>query len=221
MNLPEELKKVYAKRTEIFSLDQLTIIDEEITKLISSGISQNSLQVGDRAPDFTLTKTTGELVESAKLRQSGAVVVSFFRGGWCPYCALELRALEEILPAILELDANLLSISPQTSRRSRSTVEEKNPSHPVLVDLGNQVAKQFGIVYSVAASLQEVYQSFGVSLPSFNGDETYELPVPATFIIDRSGIISYRFVNPDYSKRADPVEIITILTKLKNSLIAH
>lgn len=216
MDLPEELKKVRDyTRSHLFSADQLVELDQGIEDLRSSGIEQISLQVGDRAPDFTLNDPQGEPIHLQQLLQSGAAVLSFFRGAWCPYCSLELQALEEILPTILDLQANLVSISPQTSRRSRLMIEEKKLTHPVLIDTGNQVARKFGIVYQVGDSLRDIYAGFDISLPTINGDETYELPVPAIFIIDRSGIIAYRFVDPDYTKRVDPVEIITILAKLR------
>jgi peroxiredoxin len=216
MDLSEELKKVRDyTRSQVFSADQIVQLDQDIENLAFSGISQNSLQVGDRVPDFSLNDSAGESVQLQVLLQSGAVVLSFFRGAWCPYCSLELQALEEILPTILDLQANLVSISPQTSRRSRLMVEDKKLTHPILIDTGNQVARKFGIVYPSGDSLRNIYAEFDISLPTINGDETYELPVPAIFIVDRSGIIAYRFVDPDYSKRVDPVEIITVLAKFR------
>lgn len=218
MDLSEELKKISLKQSQNSPPEQLAQINQEIENLRLSGMIQNSLQVGDRSPDFALVNAaTGELVQLEQVRQSGAVVLSFFRGAWCPYCSLELVSMEKILPVILSLKATLLSISPEISRRSRSAVREESFSHPVLVDSGNQVARQFGIVHQVGEVLREIHNGFGVSLPLLNGDETYELPVPATFIIDRWGVIVYRFVDPDYTKRIDPVEIITVLRKLKDN----
>jgi len=209
MNLTEELKKVSGCNSY-----QSSLLDQSMEEIASSGMVQNSLQVGDRTPNFTLISTQGETVELQNLMRSGAVVISFFRGAWCSYCSLELRALEEILPAILNLKASLVSISPQTSRQRRMIAEE-NLTHPILIDTGNQVAREFGIVYQMGESLRELYAEFNLPVARFNGDETYELPVPATFIIDSAGMIAYRYVDPDYRKRIDPVEIITVLTKLK------
>ncbi|NJL90182.1 MAG: AhpC/TSA family protein [Coleofasciculaceae cyanobacterium SM2_1_6] len=220
MNLPEELRKIALEQSQNFPPEQLAQINQEIENLRLSGLIQKSLQVNDQSPDFTLVNAaTEELVQLEQVRQTGAVVLSFFRGAWCPYCSLELIAMEEILPTILNLKATLLSISPEISRRSRAAAREKNFSHPILVDNGNQVARQFGIVHQVEKVLREIYHNFGVSLPLFNGDETYELPVPATFIIDRQGVIAYRFVDPDYTKRVDPVEIITVLRQLKDNQV--
>lgn len=216
MDLPEELKKVSGYlRSQVLSADQLVKSDQGIEDLRLSGIGQSSPQVGDRVPDFTLNDSAEEPVQLKVLLQSGAVVLSFFRGAWCPYCSLELQALEEILPTILELQANLVSISPQTSRRSRLMVKDKKLTHPVLIDTGNQVARRFGIVHKIGDSLRDIYAGLDISLPTSNGDETYELPVPAIFVIDQSGIVVYRFVDPDYTKRVDPVEIITVLAKLR------
>jgi peroxiredoxin len=218
MDLSEELKKISLKQSQNLPPEQLAQINQEIENLRLSGMIQNSLQVGDRSPDFALVNVaTGELVQLEQVWESGAVVLSFFRGAWCPYCSLELVSMEKILPVILSLNATLLSISPEISRRSRSAVRERSISHPVLVDSGNQVARQFGIVHQVGEVLREIHNGFGVSLPLFNGDETHELPVPATFIIDRRGVIVYRFVDPDYTRRLDPVEIITVLRKLKDN----
>jgi peroxiredoxin len=214
MNLPEELAKIDREQKSHSSEEVLLQLDQHKEELSTSGILQQSLQVGDRAPDFTLPNSEGMAVQLSDLLTKGAVVVSFFRGKWCPFCSLELMALEEIVPTILELQGTLLSISPQTPRNSRLTAKEKGLTHPLLIDAGNQVAQQFGIVYQVGTVLQKVYEGFNVSIPDVNGDDSQKLPVPATFIIDRSGIIVYRFVDPDFTKRLDPIEIISVLRKL-------
>lgn len=215
MKLIEELAQIrHKQRTEVFSPEQIVQLDQDVEKLHDLRLVETSLQVGDFAPNFALTNADGELFQLTQLLENGAVVLSFYRGMWCPFCSLELRALEEILPAIQSLGASLVSISPQTRRSTRLTVQQENLTHPVLHDKGNQVARQFGIVYQVTESMQEILQGFGVSLRKFNGDQVNELPVPATFIIDQNGKIVYRFVDPDFTKRLDPVEIITILSRI-------
>jgi peroxiredoxin len=214
MNLPEELAKIDRQQKAHSSEELLLQLDQHKEELRTSGILHQSLQVGDRAPDFSLPNSEGVTIQLSDLLTKGAVVVSFFRGNWCPFCSLELMALEGIVPTILELQGTLLSISPQTSRNSRLTAKEKRLTHPLLIDAGNQVAQQFGIVYQVGTVLQKIHEGFNVSIPNINGDDSYKLPVPATFIIDRSGTIVYRFVDPDFTKRLDPIEIISVLRKL-------
>lgn len=215
MKLTEELTEMRRRqRTEVFSPEQVVQLDKDVAKLHNLRLIETSLQVGDFAPNFALTNADGELFQLTQLLENGAVVLSFYRGMWCPFCSLELRALEEILPAIQSLGASLVSISPQTRRSTRLTVQQENLTHPVLHDKGNQVARQFGIVHQVSESMQEILQGFGISLTKFNGDHVNELPVPATFIIDQNGKIAYRFIDPDFTKRLDPVEIITILSRI-------
>jgi|GEM_PF-126105 len=214
-NLIQELEKTrHYCRTQVYSTEQVIWIDQEVAELSHSGLVERSLQVGDRAPNFTLPDANGNSVELQQLLQSGPVVVSFYRGMWCPYCSLELRTLEGILPAIQSLGAFLVSISPQTRHSTRLTAEQQNLTHIVPRDVGNQVARQFGIVYQVTESMRQVFEEFGLSLEKFSGNGVEELPVPATFIIDPNGMVAHRFIDPDFTKRLDPVEIITVLYKL-------
>ncbi|NEP50523.1 MAG: AhpC/TSA family protein [Moorea sp. SIO3C2] len=196
---PEEVKAIMAKAGE---------------DLANSGIVDNSLNVGDKAPNFTLPNAVGKLVELQDLLATGAVVISFYRGQWCPYCNLELRALQEFLPEIQQLGATLVAISPQTPDNSLSTTEKNHLTFEVLSDVGNKIAKEFGLVFTVPEELRPVYQSFGIDLPAHNGDETFELPIAATYVINSDGTITDAFVDLDYTKRLDPEEILRALQTL-------
>ena len=142
------------------------------------------------------------------------MVISFYRGTWCPFCSLELLALQQNLYEISRLRSTLVAISPQKSERSRAAAERYPITFELLHDAGNRVARDFGLVFKVPASYRQVLTSSQVELAAENGDELYELPVPATYVVDPSGVIVYAFADPDFTRRADPIEIIHVLRGL-------
>lgn len=178
--------------------------------------STSMLGVGDAAPKFALLNATGHTVELDTLLQQGPVIVAFYRGAWCPYCNTELHDLAEALPEIQKLGAQLVAISPQTPDHSLSTVEKNDLPFEVLSDSGNKLADQFGIVFILDHETREKYKGYGVDLAEYNGDDTWQLPHPATYIIDQQGTIRFAFVNTDYKIRAQPSEILAALQGLKN-----
>mgnify|MGYP000210769356 CR=1 FL=1 len=151
------------------------------------------------------------------LLDSGPVVISFYRGGWCPYCNLEFKALNDCLSAIKSLGANLVGISPELPDNSISTAEKHALEFDVLSDVGNIVARDYGIVMDVPASMRPLYLQWGLDVPSANGDDTWELPIPATYVIDSDGTIVFAFVNKNYTERLEPEEIINALKTIENS----
>ncbi|MHC0066412.1 peroxiredoxin-like family protein [Nostoc sp. UIC 10890] len=183
-------------------------------ELISSSMIDQTLKVGDIIPNFILPNSFGQSVEIEKLLTSGAVVISFFRGSWCPFCNLELAGLQQALPAIQTLGASLIAISPQTVRHTISTIEKHELTYEVLSDHSNMIARQFGIVFQIPESLRHILHEKGHVLPRYNGDESFELPIPATFVVSQDGKIVYAFVDPDYTKRLDPIEIVSILRNI-------
>lgn len=187
---------------------------QALTELQASDIADNSLKAGDRVPNFSLPNAVGQTVGIQDLLQTGPVVISFYRGSWCPYCNLELKALQQALPEIETQGANLVAISPQTPDSSLSTAEKHDLSFEVLSDVGNQVAKEFGLVFTLPAYLRPIYENFGIDLPAHNGDETFELPVPATYVVRTDGAIAQAYVNVDYTQRQDPAEIVAGLKDL-------
>ncbi|NEQ31519.1 MAG: AhpC/TSA family protein [Leptolyngbya sp. SIO4C5] len=187
---------------------------QALTELQASDIADNSLKAGDRVPNFSLPNAVGQTVGIQDLLQTGPVVISFYRGSWCPYCNLELKALQQALPEIETQGANLVAISPQTPDSSLSTAEKHDLSFEVLSDVGNQVAKEFGLVFTLPAYLRPIYENFGIDLPAHNGDETFELPVPATYVVRTDSTIVQAYVNVDYTQRQDPAEIVAGLKDL-------
>ncbi len=185
-------------------------------ELAASGIARRAIKAGDPAPDFRLPDARGGHVRLRELLAKGPIVVSFYRGGWCPYCNLELRALQNALPAIKRLGAELVAISPQTPDESLSTAEKNELAFPVLSDVGSVTAKAYGIAFDLAEELRPIYTRFGHALPDKNGDDSWVLPIPATYVIDTNGIVVLAFVDVDYRNRLEPAEIISALGCLRN-----
>ncbi|NER49547.1 MAG: AhpC/TSA family protein [Symploca sp. SIO1A3] len=217
MTLTNEL----AQFKEQFRQNQPEIVKTTMAQatqdLIDTGIADQSLKLGAQMPPVSLPNATGQTVNVNQLLESCPVVISFYRGGWCPYCNFELRALQAKLPEIQALGASLVTISPQTPDSSLSTAEKNALEFEVLSDVGNQVARAFGLVFTVSESLRPLYAQFGIDLPASNGDETFELPIPATYIIDSDGTVALAFADPDYTQRLEPTEIITALEQLSSS----
>ena len=195
-NQPEEIKAIMAKATK---------------DLIKTQLAKNSLGKGNKFPNFSLPNAVGEEVTLESLLNKGTLVISFYRGGWCPYCNMELRALQQTLPKIEAKGATLVAISPETPDNSLSTQEKNDLSFAVLSDVGNVLAKQLGLVFTLPESLRPIYRSFGIDIPAHNGDTTFELPLPATYVVAADGRIIYSFASGDYTERLDPTEIIQAL----------
>jgi peroxiredoxin len=187
-------------------------------ELIASGVALQALTVGDKAPAFELNDANSSYVSLASLLERGPLVLTFYRGFWCPYCNLELEALQEALADIRDRGASLVAISPQTASNSRRAIQEKHLGFPILFDPGNQVAASFGLRYKLPDYLIELYRDgFKNDLAVTNGDPSWTLPMPARYIIAKSGNIAYSEVNPDYTKRPDPSELLPILDLMSQS----
>jgi peroxiredoxin len=183
-------------------------------ELAASGITDRALKAGDLAPDFELPGADGRTTRLSTLLRDGPVVVSFYRGGWCPYCNLELRALQAVLPQLHALGAHLVAISPQTPDESLSTAEKNALAFPVLSDGGSRTARGFGIAFDLAEELRPIYARFGHALPERNGDDSWVLPIPATYVIAESGRIALAYVDLDYRNRLDPNEIVAAIRQI-------
>ncbi|NEP04203.1 MAG: AhpC/TSA family protein [Okeania sp. SIO2G4] len=215
MELTKNLQQLQAEIQAQLPEDAKEKMNKAVVDLANSDIVDNSLKVGEKVPNFSLPNAVGKIVELNSLLVESPVVISFYRGGWCPYCNMELRGLQKYLPQITELGAKLIAISPETADNSLSTTEKNELTFEVLSDRGNQVAKEFGLVFQLPEELRPIYQSFGIDLPAYNGDESFELPIPATYVVASDGTIIHAFVNPDYTQRLDPEEIINVLEKVK------
>ncbi len=193
--------------------EALATMNQAKDDLEKTGIVATSLQVGDEAPNFTLPNHQGEPTNLKSLLQKGPVVISFYRGGWCPYCNLQLAALQQALPEIQATGASFVAITPETPDHTLTTAQKHALEFTVLSDARNAVAQQFGLKFVVAENLRPLYASFGIDLPATNGDDTFTLPLPATFVIGTDQKVTYRFVDHDYSQRAEPADIVQALSK--------
>ncbi|MDX1260568.1 peroxiredoxin-like family protein [Exiguobacterium sp. K1] len=183
----------------------------QATAELAASDGAKGLTVGDEAPRFTLPNASGQSMSLEDLLQNGPVIVTFYRGGWCPYCNLELRAYQRELGKIEANGATLVAISPETPDHSLSTQEKNDLAFQVLSDVENVVARQFDLVFNMPDYLIDVYKASGLDVAGHNGNEDWQLPKPATFIIQPSGKISFADVPDDYTKRTDPSAVIKLL----------
>lgn len=182
-------------------------------ELIASGAAQKALKAGDKMPAFALADPDGHPVSSASLLEKGPLVISFYRGVWCPYCNMELQALQATLPAFHALGASLVAISPQNPVNSRKSIRQNNLGFPILSDAGNEVAAAFGLRFALPDYLVELYRALKNELPAFNGDTSWTLPMPGRFVVGQDGIILYAEVNPDYTRRPEPEDMLPVLRR--------
>ncbi len=184
-----------------------------IDRLTKEYAQRNMLEMGDNAPDFELPNTVGEWIKLSDRLQRGPVILTFYRGGWCPYCNLELCAYQQILPQIRAVGASLIAISPQTPDESLSTVEKNQLSFDVLSDVGSKVAQAYQLAFTLPDELKQLYTQFGHPLPKFNGTADWQLPIPATFVIAPGRQILLAHRDADYRNRLEPAEALaTVIT---------
>lgn len=187
------------------------IMERATAELIASGAADKALKVGDKAPLFTLKDPDGHAVSSADLLAKGPLVLTFYRGVWCPYCNMELQALQAFLPTLQEAGASLVAISPQIAANSRKSVRTNGLAFPILSDTHNAVAEAFGLRFQMPDYLIELYKNLRNDLPTFNDDPSWTLPMPARYVIGQDGVIRYAEVNPDYTQRPEPDAMLDAL----------
>ncbi|WP_274653890.1 peroxiredoxin-like family protein [Paenibacillus humicola] len=215
MSLKEQLDKV----KESFIASAPEEAQTEVFRLIreqqESGIPFG-LKAGDKAPDFTLANPLGKPVTLYDELSKGPVVLTFYRGGWCPFCSLQLRSYQQLLPEIEKLGGRLIAVSPQSPDNSLSQQEKEELTFQVLSDPNGQTAENFGVLYELPESLQQIFSgTLGLDLTVFNASNRWVLPIPATFIIGRDGIVRRAHVDPDFTVRLDPQEIVHELKSLQ------
>jgi peroxiredoxin len=179
-----------------------------VAELKDKHLAENALRAGAPVPAFELSDHNGKAVSSAQLLTKGRLAVCFIRGRWCPYCVGQMEAMNPIAPQIERAGGSLIAISPQTVKQSYFMHDQHKLRFPLLSDAGNQVARRFGLVYRVPEYQQAIYKSVFVNLPFTNGDESWELPIPATFVVDGDGTLLYASVEEDYTERPEPDEIL-------------
>lgn len=217
MGLQEQLDSFKAQFALTAPAGRAALYEAKIEELRGSFALEAAVGSGAKVPDFTLPDASGRPIALSELLQSGPAVVTFYRGGWCPYCNVQLRAYQAILPQITALDASLIAISPQRPDGSLSTVEANALTFHVLSDAGNHVARDFGLVYALPDELRAALRSNNKALPDINGDDSWELPVPATYVIAPDGRAVLAHVEVDYRKRLEPDAIVAALRTLRQA----
>jgi peroxiredoxin len=209
------LREIFAERKELIAkyvpAETRAIHTRAIAELKQRQLAADIPPVGAKAPHFELQDHDGKIVSSSQLLASGRLVLCFIRGRWCPFCVAQMEAMNLLLPEIERAGATLAAISPQTVKQSFFMRDQHKLRFPLLSDAGNRAARQFGLVYRVSTEQQALYERAFVNLPFVNGDNSWELPIPATFILDPDGTVPYASANEDYTERPEPAEIINIL----------
>ena len=194
--------------------EAVEIMDRATEALARDFENRKSLTIGDIAPNFTLPNGVNEQVNLQQRLNKGAVILTFYRGGWCPYCNLELRAYQQLLPEIEKLGASLIAVSPQTPDASLSTAEKNDLEFDVLSDVGSEIAKTYGVAFTLPKELKNLYTQWGVILPENNGTDDWTLPVPATFVIAPNGKIILAHLSVDYTQRLEPTQALAAIQNI-------
>ena len=216
MSLKAQIDAYNVQKDAKLPADVLALMNTTNEELIAQHIKDNALQIGQKVENFSLANHQGENIELADLLKKGPVIISFYRGGWCPYCNLELKALNDYLPQFKTQSAQLIAISPQLPDETLSTAQKNDLEFDVLSDVSNKVAEQFGLLFTLDERIQALYTQFGIDFEHYYGDKSFKLPLPATYVINQEGVITYAFLNEDYTLRAEPTDIMAALESENN-----
>ena len=214
MTLKEELAAMKAQSMKKIPEDALPVLMQASKDLAASGIVEQAPKKGETLENFELPNQTGATQSLAALREKGPVVVTFYRGGWCPYCNLQLKSYQQMLPEINAAGASLVAITPELPDASLSTAEKNELKFEVLTDKDAAYARQLKLVFTLPESLRPIYKNFGIDVEAHNGAGKFDLPLAATFVVDTDGKIVYAMVDSDYTVRAEPSEILASLKSL-------
>ncbi len=215
MTLLAELNSFKNEFLMKFPKDKAKIMADADEELIASNFLAKALKTGDTVANFILPDASGRLVSLYETLKQGPVILVFYRGGWCPYCNLELRAYQRLLPQIRDAGVQLMAISSQSPDASLSTQEKNALAYPVLSDGRNSAASSFGILFKLPPTLAALYKELGHDLPKLHSAGTWELPVPATYVISQNHTILHHDVDVDYRKRMEPADALAVITALK------
>ena len=216
MELNDELDALLVPRLAESSTEFASAMSASEKIIRDCRVIETALREGEVFPDFSLPDSTGAIVQSADLLTLGPLIVSFYRGQWCPFCNLELNALQLALPEIEELGGALVAVSPETLEHTANALTRFSLSFYLLSDRGNALARKVGLVYRLPPEMQSEFRKANIYLPAINGDDSWELPVPATYLVGQEGVIRDAFVDVDYYHRKDPRELITELKKISS-----
>jgi peroxiredoxin len=211
ISLQDQLDEITANTRQLVQADRLAVGERAIAELFESGIEDRILPVGAVAPEFALNDATGRLVRSEDMLALGPLVVKFFRGRWCPYCMTELEAWRNLYGQIREHEALMVAIGPQTERQSDFMAGHHGLPFPILADPGNTLAEQFGLVHTVPEYLRDYYLSIMVNIPFVNGEKSWRLPLPATYVIGKDRKVLFAEAHADFRVRPEPEEALAAL----------
>jgi peroxiredoxin len=214
MSLEQELAAFKAEFSRTAPAGRAALYEAKIEQLRADFALASAVGVDEAAPDFALPNATGKSIVLKQLLRSGPVILTFYRGGWCPYCNIQLRAYQSVLPQISASGARLVAISPQLPDNSLDTVNKNALTFDVLSDARNEVARSYGLVYSLPEEIRAALRSSNKALPSINGDDSWELPVPATYVVARDQHVALAYIEVDYRKRLEPKALLTCLKSL-------
>lgn len=209
--LAQRLLEIKAGIAEYVRPENQAINERAVAEIAASGLADRILPPGATAPDFELPDYKNQTVRSQNLRSRGPIIVDFFRGRWDPFCVTELEAWRELHVRLEANGVNLVAISPQTPKHNAFTADQHKLRFPVLSDAGNRVARAFGLVYAVPDYQRKLYKSVFINLPLTNGDESWELPLPATYVIAPDGKVAYARTYADYTQRPEISEVLAAL----------
>ena len=193
--------------------ERVKLVEDSIQKLRDEQLAEKALKVGDTMPDFSLNDPHGKSVNLKALLKKGQVIVAFYRGSWCPYCNAQLSTYQKHLEDFKKKGASLIAITPEKPDLTVLTEEQKKLEFPILTDTNNQLATKFGLVWGVEEKLKKIYQGAGLDLEKNQGNPEWKLPVPATYIVGRNGKIKYAFLDVDFSRRAEPRDLLKALAE--------
>lgn len=208
ISLQDQLDQITANTRHLVQPERLEIGERAIAELFATGIEERILPVGATAPDFTLRDANGKLVRSGELLATGPLILKFYRGRWCPYCMTELETWRDLYGSLRERGAVMVAIGPQIERQSDFMAGQHGLPFPVLSDPGNKVAAQFGLVWTVPDYLRDYYRSILVNIPFMNGDQSWTLPLPATYVIARNGRVVFAEAHADFRVRPEPEDVL-------------
>jgi peroxiredoxin len=217
MSLNAQLDSLTAKLRAMVPAERLFVVDRFAEQLVKSGLAERALKAGDHAPSFELPDGDGMLWRSEDLLGNVPLVIVFYRGRWCAYCNAQLAALQEIHPQIAEAGASLVAISPQTQKHSYMTRDMHKLRFPVLSDAGNQIARKFRLVYRLSPEMRAMYESIMTKLPGYNGDQSWELPLSATYVVQPDEKISWSRVDADWRTRPEPEVLLQIVDSARTN----
>lgn len=210
-DLQDQLDAITASTRGLVQPERLAVSERAVAELYASGVEARILPVGALAPSFALPNASGRMVRSADLLALGPLVIDFFRGRWCPYCVTELETWQGLYSAVRQRGGLMVGISPQLPRQNDFLAIQHALSFPILSDAECRVADAFGLAYEVPLAGREYYRSILVNIPLVNGDQSWRLPLPATYVLSRQGVVLFAAAHADFRVRPEPAEVLEAL----------